>query len=96
MSLRQKLQRWAVQASGVLFTQVGVQGIGAVTGLMLVRWMPKDEYAWLTICGSLLATIGLIADGGIATAITSMSGRVSGDKQALAQVADACLSVRNR
>lgn len=85
-----------MQASGVLFTQVGVQGIGAVTGLMLVRWMPKDEYAWLTICGSLLAAIGLLADGGIATAITSMSGRVAGDKNALAQVADACLSVRNR
>lgn len=96
MSLRQKIQRWTVQAGGVLFTQVGVQGIGAVTGLMLVRWMPKDEYAWLTICGSLLATIGLLADGGIGTAITSMSGRVSGDKKALAEVADACLSVRNR
>lgn len=96
MSLRHKIQHWAVQASGVLFTQVGVQGIGAVTGLMLVRWMPKDEYAWLTICGSLLATIGLLADGGIATAITAMSGRVVGDKTALAQVADACLSVRNR
>ncbi|MBK8039036.1 MAG: hypothetical protein IPK22_18180 [Verrucomicrobiaceae bacterium] len=96
MSLRHKIQHWAVQASGVLFTQVGVQGIGAVTGLMLVRWMPKDEYAWLTICGSLLATIGLLADGGIATAITSMSGRVVGDRNALAQVADASLSVRNR
>lgn len=96
MSLRQKIQRWTLQAGGVLFTQVGVQGIGAVTGLMLVRWMPKDEYAWLTICGSLLATIGLLADGGIGTAITSMSGRVSGDKKALAEVADACLSVRNR
>jgi hypothetical protein len=94
--LQQKLQRWAVQVVGVLFTQAGVQGIGAVTGLMLVRWMPKEEYAWLTICGSLLATIGLLADGGIATAITSMSGRVTGDKQALAEVADACLSVRNR
>lgn len=96
MSLRAKLQRWAVQAGGVLFTQAGVQGIGAVTGLMLVRWMPKDEYAWLTICGSLLATIALLADGGIATAITSMSGRVVGDRTALAQVADACLGVRNR
>lgn len=63
---------------------------------MLVRWMPKEEYAWLTICGSLLATIGLLADGGIATAITSMSGRVAGDKNALAQVASACLGVRNR
>ncbi len=80
----------------MLLTQAGVQAIGAVTGLMLVRWMPKDEYAWLTICGSLLATMGLLADGGIATAITSMSGRVAGDKTALAQVADACLGVRNR
>jgi O-antigen/teichoic acid export membrane protein len=80
----------------VLLTQAGVQAIGALTGLMLVRWMPKDEYAWLTICGSLLATISLLADGGIATAITSMSGRVAGDKTALAQVADACLGVRNR
>jgi hypothetical protein len=96
VSLRHKIQRWLVQASGVLLTQAGVQIIGAVTGLMLVRWMPKDEYAWLTICGSLLATIGLLADGGIGTAITAMSGRVVGDKTALAQVADACLTVRNR
>ena len=80
----------------MLLTQAGVQIIGAVTGLMLVRWMPKDEYAWLTICGSLLATLGLLADGGIGTAITAMSGRVAGDRNALAQVADACLSVRNR
>jgi O-antigen/teichoic acid export membrane protein len=85
-----------MEASGVLLTQAGVQIIGAVTGLMLVRWMPKDEYAWLTICGSLLATLGLLADGGIGTAITAMSGRVAGDRNALAQVADACLSVRNR
>jgi hypothetical protein len=96
VSLKHKIHRWAVQAGGVLLTQAGVQGIGAVTGLMLVRWMPKDEYAWLTICGSLLATVGLLADGGISTAITSMSGRVASDKTALAQVADACLSVRNR
>ncbi|MCX6840503.1 MAG: hypothetical protein NTX35_22190 [Verrucomicrobia bacterium] len=96
MSLQKKIQHWVVQASGVLFTQAGVQIIGAVTGLMLVRWMPKDEYAWLTICGSLLATLGLLADGGIGTAITAMSGRVAGDRNALAQVADACLSVRNR
>ena len=80
----------------MLLTQAGVQIIGAVTGLMLVRWMPKDEYAWLTICGSLLATLGLLADGGIGTAITAMSGRVAGDRNALAQVADACISVRNR
>jgi hypothetical protein len=85
-----------MEASGVLLTQAGVQIIGAVTGLMLVRWMPKDEYAWLTICGSLLATLGLLADGGIGTAITAMSGRVAGDRNALAQVADACISVRNR
>lgn len=96
MIWREKLQRLAVQTCGVLFTQVGIQGIGAITGLMLVRTMPKDEYAWLTICGSLLATLGILSDGGIATAITSMSGRVSRDKTALAQVADACLAVRNR
>ncbi|MGV3660321.1 MAG: hypothetical protein ACO1TE_09045 [Prosthecobacter sp.] len=96
MSLQQKIQRWVAQASGVLLTQAGVQVIGAVTGFILVRWMPKHEYAWLTICGSLLATIGLLADGGISTAITAMSGRVAGDKAVLAQVVDACLRVRNR
>jgi hypothetical protein len=96
VSLRHKIQRWLVQASGVLLTQAGVQIIGAVTGLILVRWMPKHEYAWLTICGSLLATLGLLADGGIGTGITAMSGRVARDKNALAQVVDACLSVRNR
>ena len=53
-----------------------VQGINAVTGLMLVRYMAKDDYAWFTLAASLLATLNLLGDGGVGTGLTAIGGRI--------------------
>lgn len=70
------LRRWATLSSQVAGMQVLVQGAGAITGLLLIRAMEKDAYAWFTLAGSMLATLHLLADGGISTALTSIGGRV--------------------
>lgn len=56
--------------------QVIVQGIGSVTGLLLIRGMDKTEYAWFTLAASMLATLNLLADGGISTALTAIGGKL--------------------
>lgn len=88
--------RWLRLSSVVGASQLVVQGINAVTGVMLVRTLSKMDYALLTIAGSLLATLSLLADGGIASAITAMCGRVSPNRTAISSVIRACLGVRNR
>lgn len=70
------LRRWASLSGQVAGMQVLVQGVSAVTGLLLIRAMEKDAYAWFTLASSMLATLHLLADGGISTALTSIGGRV--------------------
>ena len=70
------LRRWASLSGQVAGMQVLVQGVSAVTGLLLIRAMEKDAYAWFTLAASMLATLHLLADGGISTALTSIGGRV--------------------
>lgn len=88
--------RWLRLSSIVGASQLVVQGINAVTGVILVRTLSKMDYALLTIAGSLLATLSLLADGGIASAITAMCGRVNPNRTAMSSVIRACLGVRNR
>lgn len=56
--------------------QILVQGVNAITGIVLVRYMPKDDYAWFTIASSLLATLNLLADGGVSTGLTAIGGGI--------------------
>lgn len=69
-------RRWIVLSGQVAGLQVLIQGVNAVTGLMLVRYMAKDDYAWFTIAASLLATLNLLGDGGVATGVTAIGGRI--------------------
>jgi O-antigen/teichoic acid export membrane protein len=80
------LKRWSLLSGQVAVMQVLVQGVGAVTGLLLIRALPKEEYAWFTLAASMLATLNLLADGGISTALTSIGGRVYQDPQVFSRL----------
>jgi len=88
--------RWLRLSSLVGVSQIAVQVISALTGVMLVRNLSKSDYALITISGSLLATLNLLADGGIGSAITAMCGRAMPNLSAVSSVIRACLAARNR
>jgi O-antigen/teichoic acid export membrane protein len=80
------LKRWSLLSGQVAGLQVLVQGVGAVTGLLLIRALPKEEYAWFTLAASMLATLNLLADGGISSALTSIGGRIYQDSSAFSRL----------
>jgi len=73
------IRRHARRMARYAGAQVIFQIINALTGFILVRAMPKNDYAWFTITNSLLATIGILADSGLGSATTSMGGALIGD-----------------
>lgn len=80
------LRRWSLLSGQVAGMQVLVQGVSAITGLLLIRALPKEEYAWFTLAASMLATLNLLADGGVSTALTSIGGRVYQDAPAFSRL----------
>jgi O-antigen/teichoic acid export membrane protein len=80
------LKRWAFVSGEIAMMQMVVQGLSAVTGLFLVRLLPKDQYAWFTIAGSLMATMSILSDGGLTTGLTSIGGGIHAEPRKLSQL----------
>jgi O-antigen/teichoic acid export membrane protein len=68
----------------------GAQGIvllvNALSGFLLVRGMSKEQYAWFTIANSLQATISVMSDSGLGSAMMAVGGRVSNDESKFVRV----------
>lgn len=73
-------RRWTVLLSGLACLQIAVQSCNAVTGFLLVRWLPREEYSLFTLTGSLLTLMVLFTDLGLTVGLVSIGGRVWKDR----------------
>lgn len=80
------LLRWTKIIGGFSALQGIVLLINAVTGFVLVRTLEKQEYAWFTVVNSLLATISILTDSGLTSAMSSIGGRVYNDRERFAEL----------
>ena len=60
-----KAFEWGKLASMVASAQMLVQGLGLLSGVLIIQLMPAEEYALYTLTYAMLGTIVSLADGGI-------------------------------
>lgn len=89
------LQRARVIGNFAL-VQAGVQIIGFLSGIFLVRWLSQQEYAYFTIANTMQGTINLLADIGISVGLVSIGGRVWQDRHRFGQLVNTALGVRKK
>lgn len=68
--------RWMRRLAAYSGTQAVVMLINALSGFLLVRGMSKEQYAWFTIANTLQATISVMSDSGLGSAMMAVGGRV--------------------
>jgi O-antigen/teichoic acid export membrane protein len=78
----------------LLTVQFIVQFLSAVTGFLLVRALPKQEYALFTIAIAIQTSLSLFADSGVNAGLLSMGGRVWQSRVELGKVIGAALRLR--
>jgi len=76
--------------------QAVVQIIGFLSGILLVRWLPQQEYAYFTIANTMQGTINLLADIGISVGLISIGGRVWQDRHRFGELINTGLGVRRK
>ncbi len=69
-------KEWIGAIAKFLGLQLGVQALGFVAGLVLVRGLSAETYGWFTLLTGLLTTVQLLADTGSGSALASVGGRV--------------------
>ncbi len=88
------LRKWTPILVKFTFVQGLVQVVGFAAGLLIVRSLPKREYAFYTIGNTMLAAILILADSGISSALSSIGGRVWRDHRRLSSLVNTALRLR--
>jgi hypothetical protein len=59
--------------------QIIVQIVSFLSGFMLIRALPIQEYAFYTIANTMLGSMNMISDGGVSIGVLSQGGKVWND-----------------
>ena len=76
--------------------QLIVQAVGFACGILIVRLLPVQEYAFYTLANTMLGTMTILADGGISTGVMAQGGKVWQDKTKLGIVLATGLDLRRK
>ncbi|AWG22196.1 hypothetical protein FFWV33_12065 [Flavobacterium faecale] len=77
-------------------TEILLKGIGFVTGILVVRLLPVQEYAFYTLANTMAGTLIVLTDGGISNGVMSISGKVWKDPDKLGTVLATGLDLRRK
>lgn len=94
-AIRRALQRARIVGS-FISVQVGVQLIGFLAGILLIRRLEQQDYAYFTITNAMQGTINILADIGISIGLVSIGGRVWQDRHRFGQLVRTALVLRQR
>jgi O-antigen/teichoic acid export membrane protein len=76
--------------------QIFVSGTAILSGIIIVRLLSVEEYAYYTLANTMLSTMTLLADGGISAGVLAEGGKHWKDKQKLGEILTTGLYLRKR
>lgn len=79
-------RRWTLPLARFLVVQILVQLLGMLAGLLIVRTLTKQDYAYYTLATTLIPTLCLLANSGVTFAASALGGQVWTDRRKLGQV----------
>ncbi|EMI58106.1 lipopolysaccharide biosynthesis protein [Rhodopirellula sallentina] len=91
-----KLREWTKLIAITGSAQATVQAIGFICGILVIRWLSVEQYALYTIANTMLATMTMLADGGIASGVMSQGGKVWQDEAKLGTVIATGIHLRRK
>ncbi|PZR74251.1 MAG: polysaccharide biosynthesis protein [Chthoniobacterales bacterium] len=93
--IRRALQRARIVGNFAV-VQVVVQLVGFASGILVIRRLEQNEYAYFTIANTMQGTINVLADMGISIGLMSIGGRVWQDRYRFGQLITTANNFRRR
>ncbi|MEO6546458.1 MAG: polysaccharide biosynthesis protein [Ferruginibacter sp.] len=86
------IKLFAITGSAQLLVQV----FGFISGIIVLRILPISEYALYTLANTMLGTMTVLADGGVAAGTMASGAKVWKDKEKLGTVMASAMYLRKR
>ena len=76
--------------------QALVQALSLISGILVIRLLPTQEYAWYTITNTILGSMIILSDGGIAVGVMSEGAKVWQNKREMGIILATGLNLRRK
>src|SRR5438477_5010895 len=76
--------------------QAVVQVLAFLSGILVIRSLTQQEYAYFTIANTMQGTLNLLADIGISVGVVSIGGRVWQDRHRFGELINTGLHLRKQ
>lgn len=91
---RPRFVYWGKTLGKFVSVQLVVQAVGVASGILLVRALSQQEYAYFTIAFAMQSTMTVLADSGVSIGLTSIGGRVWNDPRRFGQLVNTATRIR--
>lgn len=91
-----KLFQWGKLVSITGSAQFFIQAIGLVSGIIVIRLLPTQQYGLYTLANTMLGTMMVLADGGISTTVMAQGGKVWQNRVKLGAVIATGIELRRK
>lgn len=91
-----KLNQWIKLISVTGGAQIMVQGLGFLSGILIIRLLPTTEYALYTLANTMLGAIAILADSGISNGVMATGGKVWQNREELGKVMITGMELRKK
>lgn len=93
-ALSPKFVYWSKTLSKFVSLQLVIQIIGFASGILLVRTLDSQQYAYYTIANTMQSAMSILADSGINIALISIGGKIWQDHNRFSQLINTALQLR--
>ncbi|WP_426092450.1 lipopolysaccharide biosynthesis protein [Flavobacterium sp. DSR3-2] len=91
-----KVLNWGKLISITGSAQIIVQGVGLLSGILVIRILPLHDYAFYTLANTMLGTMTVLSNGGISHGVMAQGGKVWQDKKKLGTVLATGMDLRRK
>lgn len=91
-----KVLEWGKLVTITGSAQVLIKALALISGILVIRLLSMQEYAFYTLANTMLGTMTVLADGGIATGVMAHGGKVWQNPQKLGAVLATGLHLRKK
>lgn len=94
--LSERITRWGKKIAHFLTLEVFVQALGFAAGILLVRLLNKNEYAFFTVAVTMQGTMNMLCDNGVGAGISGIGGGVWQDRHRFGSLIATAMKLRRR
>jgi O-antigen/teichoic acid export membrane protein len=91
-----KIFEWGMLISVMGSAQMMIQGLGLLSGFLIVHMLTTEEYAYYTLAYTMFGTLVALADAGISNGVLAHGAKNWRDEQALGKVVVTGIALRRK